>query len=65
MIERSITNLRNPKVLGQIRHFLTAAGPLLVHHGVTTEAYWAMLVGLAMAALGFIASWTAPEKKHE
>ena len=55
--------IRNPKVMGALRHMLTSLGPLLAAHGVTTDIYWQITVGVLMATLGFYASLTAPEKR--
>jgi hypothetical protein len=57
-----IDKLRNPKVQGALRHLLTAIGPLLAAKGYTDDVMWQLGVGLVMAALGFWASLTAPEK---
>lgn len=57
-----MNRLKDPKVQGALRHLLTSVGPVLASHGVTTEAYWQIIVGLLMAGLGFWASWTAKEK---
>lgn len=59
-----MSKLQDPKVQGAIRHLLTSLGPLLASHGVVTEAYWQIAVGVAMALLGFWTSWTAKEKKQ-
>ena len=58
-----LQQLLSPKMRGALRHLLTSIGPLVAAHGVTSEAYWAIIVGLLMGALGFYDSWTAPEKK--
>lgn len=55
--------LLTPQMMGAMRHLLTSLGPLLAAHGVTTEGYWQIGVGVAMALLGFVASWKSPEKK--
>ncbi|MHC9235027.1 Pam3-gp28 family putative phage holin [Pseudooceanicola sp. 502str34] len=55
--------IRKPQVQGALRHLLTALGPLLAAHGITSDAYWQAGVGAFMAALGFYLSVTAPEKK--
>jgi len=66
--------LRNPKVQGALRHLLTAIGPVVALLAAVDEPMvflaslirpenWPALVGLLMAALGFWASWVAPEKK--
>lgn len=59
-----LEKLRNPQVQGALRHLLTASGPLLAAWGVTDEATWAIAVGIGMAAIGFWASVTAPEKRQ-
>ena len=59
-----MSHIFTPQVMGALRHLLTSLGPLLAAHGVTTEAYWQMAVGILMALVGFIASWKAPEKKQ-
>lgn len=58
-----IAKFLSPKVMGAFRHMLTSLGPLLAAHGVTTDAYWQLIVGIIMALIGFAASWYAPEKK--
>jgi len=69
-----MNKLRDPRVRGALRHLLTAIGPVIA---VVTAAddpvallgslfapqNWTALVGMVMAALGFWASWTAPEKQ--
>lgn len=52
-----IKQLLSPKMRGALRHMLSSVGPLLAAHGVTTDAYWQVLVGLLMAALAFYDSW--------
>lgn len=56
--------LNRPKVMGALRHLLTSMGPLLAAHGVTTDGYWQIGVGVLMAILGFYASLTAKEKQN-
>lgn len=67
--------LKNPKVIGALRHVLTALGPILMLIGsvddpiailrlLISEAGWPAMVGLIMAVLGFYSSWTAPEKNQ-
>ncbi len=55
--------LRDPRVMGALRHLLTSLGPLLAAHGVTDDQTWQIWVGVTMAAIGFWASMTAPEKR--
>lgn len=52
----------SPRIQGQLRHVMTALGPLLAAYGVMDEAVWYLWVGLTMTAFGFISSWIAPEK---
>lgn len=58
-----MNRFRDPKVQGALRHLLTSMGPLIATWGVMDETSWAIGVGVAMALLGFWASWTAKEKK--
>jgi hypothetical protein len=66
--------LRNPKVQGALRHFLTAVGPVLalmmsapdpwaLFKALVSAAGWAALVGLIMTGLGLYLSLTAKEKR--
>lgn len=55
--------LLSHKMRGALRHMLSSVGPLLAAHGITTDAYWQILVGILMAGLAFYDSWKAPEKK--
>ncbi|UWR66226.1 hypothetical protein K4L02_08390 [Phaeobacter inhibens] len=68
-----MNKLRNPKVQGQLRHLLTAIGPVLavvlasddpaaLVRSLIGGAGWPALVALLMAWIGFWASWVAPEK---
>jgi hypothetical protein len=70
-----MNKLRNPKVQGQLRHLLTAIGPVLAVVLASDEpaalvrsliggAGWPSLVGVIIAAIGFWASVTAPEKRQ-
>ena len=52
-----IERLTSEKVRGQLRHLLTAFGPLLASHGITTDAYWQIIVGILMAVLAMADSW--------
>lgn len=53
----------DPRIQGALRHLLTAFGPILAMHGVTSDESWQLWVGLTMAGLGFVGSWFAPEKQ--
>lgn len=66
--------LMTPKVQGALRHLLTAIGPVLavlmasddpmtLLKSLISPQHWPSLVGFLIAALGFYASWAAPEKK--
>ncbi|UWR97686.1 hypothetical protein [Phaeobacter inhibens] len=68
-----MNKLRNPKVQGQLRHLLTAIGPVFavilasddpvaLVRSLIGGAGWPALVALLMAGIGFWASWVAPEK---
>lgn len=46
-----IRAILSPQARGVLRHALSSFGPLLAAHGVTTDAYWQILVGVAMALL--------------
>lgn len=51
-----------PKIQGQVRHLLTAFGPLLSYYGIVNDGEWEIWGGVVMAIMGFIWSWRAPEK---
>ena len=53
-----------PKIQGQVRHLLTALGPLLSYYGLTNEGEWEVWAGLVMALMGFAWSWLSPEKQQ-
>jgi hypothetical protein len=67
--------LKDPKILGAIRHLLTALGPVvtvlmlsddpatLISNLLYPENFLAA-VGLLIAGAGFYLSWTAKEKKQ-
>jgi len=52
----------NPKLLGIIRHVLSAAGGLLVGLGIIEEGVVESLSGAILTILAFVASLKAPEK---
>ena len=54
-----IAKLLSPKMRGALRHALTGLGPLLARHGVTSDEYWQIVVGVMMAALAVYDSWTS------
>lgn len=60
----------DPKIVGLIRHILTAAGVILVALGILTEDVFGQIseaimtiVGALTTLISIIMSWTAPEKK--
>lgn len=74
--ENCMNKLKSPKVQGSLRHLFTAIGPVLAlimaHREpaellktMISDAGWPSLVGVIMAATGFWASLTAPEKKQK
>lgn len=62
---RGWLQLISPKMQGQIRHLLTAFGPILAMYDILPESRWDLLVGILMAVIGFLWSWFAPEKQPE
>ena len=67
MFSRLLTALQpfsDPKVNGAFRHLLTSMGPVLAINGFGSESEWQLYLGLVMAVLGFVGSWTANEKKN-
>ena len=62
--------MRNPQLLGIIRHIMTLIGGFLVAVGVLTEDLVGQvteaviaIVGAVLTLIGLVASWKAPEKK--
>lgn len=53
----------NPKLMGQLRHALTALGGVAVAYGVMDEETLAQIVGAVVTLVGFIWSWMSPEKQ--
>ena len=47
------------KMMGVVRHFLTAFGGLFVYMGYTDDATWVMVSGALATMLGFAWSWMA------
>ena len=56
---------RKKKILGQIRHILTAIGLYLVATGKLDDPGMQEILGVAMSIIGHAWSWFAPEKKDE
>lgn len=52
-----LDRLLSERMRGQLRHMLTMLGPLLASHGVTSETYWQIVVGVLMALLALVDSW--------
>ena len=62
--------MNRERILGLIRHVMSALGPLIMYLGLADEAEWTALSGAVIAAIGglvtvwaFIASWFAREKR--
>lgn len=55
--------MQNAKLLGQIRHVLTAVGGYAVGRGYIDEQTATMLAGVGATVIGALWSWFAPEKK--
>ena len=47
------------KMMGVVRHFLTAFGGLFVYMGYTDDATWVMVSGAIATMIGFTWSWMA------
>ena len=55
---------RKKKILGQIRHILTAIGLYLVATGKISDPGLQEALGLVMSLIGHAWSWFAPEKQE-
>jgi len=53
----------NKKLMGQVRHILSAIGVYLVATGQVDDAGMQEIIGGIMALAGLALSWFAPEKK--
>jgi hypothetical protein len=47
------------KMMGVLRHILTAVGAVFVYNGYTDDATWVMVSGSIATMLGFAWSWMA------
>jgi hypothetical protein len=47
------------KMMGVVRHILTAVGALFVYAGYTDDATWSMVAGSMATMIGFAWSWMA------
>ena len=56
--------MNKKKILGVIRHVLTAGGGYLVGQGLIDESQAMEIVGALITLLGFGFSYFAPEKKE-
>jgi hypothetical protein len=45
------------KMMGVVRHMLTALGALFVYAGYTDDATWTMVAGSMATMIGFAWSW--------
>jgi hypothetical protein len=45
------------KMMGVVRHILTAVGALFVYAGYTDDATWSMVAGSMATMIGFAWSW--------
>ena len=57
--------LTGPRMIGQVRHLVTFAGAVLVYHDVLPQSQFDVYAGLALAAVGFVGSATAREKRND
>ena len=55
-------NKMDDKMMGVVRHFLTAFGGLFVYMGYTDDATWVMVSGALATMVGFTWSWMAKAK---
>ena len=51
--------MMDDKMMGVVRHFLTAFGGLFVYMGYTDDATWVMVSGAVATMIGFGWSWMA------
>ena len=57
-----LNKLRNPKVLGPLRHLISTVGGALAAKGVVTASNWELYTGIGFALLAVGLSLTAKEK---
>lgn len=58
-----LNHLRNPKMLGSLRHLLSTVGGALAAKGAVSASEWEMWTGIGFALLAVLLSATAPEKR--
>lgn len=56
--------MNKKKILGQVRHILTAIGLYLVASGQISEPGMQESLGLLMSIIGHVWSWKSPEKNQ-
>lgn len=56
--------MNKKKILGIVRHILTAGGGYLVGQGLIDESQAIEIVGALMTIAGLVWSWKSPEKKE-
>ena len=56
--------MNKKKILGLVRHILTAGGGYLVGQGIIDESQAMEIVGALITVIGFAFSYFAPEKKQ-
>jgi len=56
--------MKKNKILGQVRHVLTAIGLYLVATGQISEPGMQEALALFMSIIGHLWSWNSPEKKE-
>jgi len=56
--------MNKKKMLGQVRHILTAIGLYLVATGQISDPGMQEAIGLVMSIIGHVWSWKSPEKKE-
>lgn len=49
------------KMMGVVRHILTAVGAALVYAGYTDDGTWSMVAGSMATMIGFLWSWMVKE----
>lgn len=56
--------MNKKKILGIVRHLLTAGGGYLVGQGIIDEALALEIIGAILTIVGTVWSYVAPEKKE-
>jgi hypothetical protein len=52
-------NTMDEKMMGVVRHVLTAAGAVVVYMGLVDDATWLSVSGSIATLVGFVWSWVA------